>query len=135
MISFQNNVALGVDQVGQLEPLNIVPPLVEEVLDSVLCDVHQGSLEESLFEILVLTSILKRIERALHSPLQEPIEDLTNAARAMGQGLAFTLPDRLRCVMPMLECPRHIQIHGPLGNLEYLLRKFAIIVKVLSDCL
>lgn len=58
LVSLENDIALGVDEVGQVHALNIMSPLMEEMFNSVLSDVHQGSLKESFLEILVLTSVL-----------------------------------------------------------------------------
>ena len=118
LVSLEHYVALGVDQLGQVHSLNVVPPFVEEVLDPVLGHVHQGPLKEALLEVLILTPVLQGVERTLLPSLEKAVEDLPNTPGTVREGFAFSLPYRLRGVMPVLEGTRHVQIHDSLGDLE-----------------
>ena len=80
LVSFKDDITLSVDEVGQVHSVDVVLPLEEEVLESVLGSMHQSSLKESLFEVLVLTSVLQRVKSRLNSSLEEPIKDLCNAS-------------------------------------------------------
>ena len=72
------------------------------MLNSIFLYVFQGSLEESLLEIFVLSSVLQTVESALDSTLEESIKDLTNRSRTMSLGFMLSLSYRLASVMPML---------------------------------
>lgn len=72
-ISFQDNVTLRVDEVSQLQSFNVVSPLVEKVLDSILSYVDKHSLKESLLEVFVLAPVFERVQSTLHSSLKKPV--------------------------------------------------------------
>lgn len=65
LVSLEDDVTFRVDDVSESNSINIMSPLVEEVLDSVLSDMFETSLKEPLFEIFVLTSILEGVQSTL----------------------------------------------------------------------
>ena len=54
----------------EIESVDIVLPLLEEVLNSVFGYMHEGSLQESLLEVLVLSPILEAIDSTLLPSLE-----------------------------------------------------------------
>lgn len=59
LVPLEHYVTFRVDDVSESNSINIMSPLVEEVLDSVLSHMFEASLKEPLFEIFVLTSIFE----------------------------------------------------------------------------
>ena len=133
LVSLEYDVALSVDKLRQVYPIDCVSPLVEEVFDSVLADMSKSSLEESFLEVLVLCSILEAVKGTLQSPLKEPIENLCHASCSMSLRLMLSLSNRLASVMPVLESLGHIQVFDPLSDLNKLPGELSVVNKTLSD--
>lgn len=134
LIPLQNHISFRIDDVSEFKTVNIMPPFVEEVLNSILSHMHERSLQESFLEVLILASVLQTIKSTLHSSLQEPVQNLGNTARAMGGRFMLSLAHRLRSVMPVLESLCHIEAHDPLGNLDQLSSELFIVAAILPDC-
>ena len=134
LIPLQNHISFSIDDMRQFKTVNIMLPFVEEVLNSVLCHMHERSLQESFLEVLILASVLQTVKSTLHSSLQEPIQNLGNTARAMGASFTLSLAHRLSSVMPVLESLCHIKAHDPLGNLDQLSGELFIIAVILPNC-
>jgi len=65
LVSLKNNVTFGIHNLSEICPVDCVAPLVEEVLDSVLADMSESSLKETLFEVLVLSPVFKAVQGTL----------------------------------------------------------------------
>ena len=65
LVSLKNNVTFGIHNLCEICPVDCVAPLVEEVLDSVLADMSESSLKETLFEVLVLSPVFKAVKSTL----------------------------------------------------------------------
>ena len=128
MVPLENNVALGVDQVGKGHALLVVAPLVEEVLQAVLGHVNHGSLQEPLLEVLVLGAVLQVVEHVLHSPSQDSVEDLPNRPGPVRDRLVLSLCHGLRRMVPVLESLGQVEVHVPLDDLDHLPHELAVLL-------
>ena len=110
-----------------------MPPLEEEMLESILSCVHESSLQESFFKVFVLTSVFQGVKSTLDSSLEEPIQDLGNTSWAVSCRLRFSLSNGLSCVMPMLEGLWNIKVTHSLIELNQLPHKLLIIMIILPN--
>ena len=130
LITFDNDITLGVNEVGQVHTFNVVSPLMEEVFDSVLGNVDHGSLQETFFKVLGLRSVLEVIKSVLQSPLEHSIQDLTNTSRTVLDGLFLTLSHRLGGVVPVLEGSGQVKASHPSEDLAELPDKLSVLFGV-----
>jgi hypothetical protein len=93
----------------------------------------KSSLQESLLEIFILSSILKTVKCTLNSSFEKSIEDLPYTSRSMGFCFMLSLSHRLASMMPMLECLRYIQILNSLSDLYKFSWKFLIVYDSFSN--
>ena len=76
LVSFKDDVTFSINNVCEVKSVYVMLPFVKEMLNTVFCYVHQASLQESLFEIFVLSSILQTVQSILLSFLQHSIKNL-----------------------------------------------------------
>lgn len=91
LVSLQNYISFSVDDVSEIDPITIMSPFVEEVLDSVLSHMLKASLQEPLFKIFILTSIFEVVECPLNSSLEKSIKNLCKASGSVCLRLMLSL--------------------------------------------